>query len=193
MKFLPDQVVARLQTQMQAPDPSGTRYRALRFLGHGGMGLVWLAEDSILQRPVALKILAAEDSAAGLAARLMREAGVLAKLEHPGIVPVHDAGTLPDGRVYYAMKLVNGQRLDRAKTGMSRSEVLRLFQRVCEPVAFAHSCGVIHRDLKPENIMVGAFGEVLVMDWGIAKLRDAAAEKGIMGTTEYMAPEQAAG
>jgi len=170
MKFLPDQVVARLQTQMQTPDLSGTRYRALRFLGHGGMGSVWLAQDSILQRPVALKILAAENSAADLAARLMREAIVLARLEHPGIVPVHDAGTLADGRTFYCMKHVEGQTLDRYAGSLPLRERLRLFQRIAEPLAFAHSRGVVHRDLKPANIMIGPFGEVLIMDWGLAKV-----------------------
>jgi serine/threonine-protein kinase len=170
MKFLPDQVVARLQTQMQTPDLSGTRYRALSFLGHGGMGSVWLAEDSILQRPVALKVLAAENSAADLAARLMREAIVLARLEHPGIVPVHDAGTLSDGRTFYCMKHVEGQTLDHHASPLSLRERLRLFQRIAEPLAFAHSRGVIHRDLKPANLMIGPFGEVLIMDWGLAKV-----------------------
>lgn len=170
MKFLPDQVVARLQTQMQTPDLSGTRYRALELLGHGGMGSVWLVEDSILQRPVALKVLAAENSAADLAARLMREAIVLARLEHPGIVPVHDAGTLADGRTFYCMKHVEGQTLDRYAGSLPLRERLRLFQRIAEPLAFAHSRGVIHRDLKPANIMIGPFGEVLIMDWGLAKV-----------------------
>jgi serine/threonine-protein kinase len=170
MKFLPNQVVARLQTQMQTPDLSGTRYRALRFLGHGGMGSVWLVEDSILQRPVALKVLAAENSPSDLAARLMQEAIVLARLEHPGIVPVHDAGTLADGRTFYCMKHVEGQTLDHYAAPLSLSERLRLFQRIAEPLAFAHSRGVIHRDLKPANIMIGPFGEVLIMDWGLAKV-----------------------
>jgi len=181
MKFLPDQVVARLQNQMQAPDLSGTRYRALRFLGHGGMGSVWLAEDSVLQRPVALKVLAAENSPADLAARLMREAIVLARLEHPGIVPVHDAGTLADGRTFYCMKHVEGQTLDRYADKLPLRERLRLFQRIAEPMAFAHSRGVIHRDLKPANIMIGPFGEVLIMDWGLAR---------VMGTIELSSPAQ---
>ena len=172
MKFLPDQIVARLQTEMQTPDLSGTRYRALELLGQGGMGTVWLAQDSILQRPVALKILTAENSSADLAARLMQEAVVLARLEHPGIVPVHDAGTLPDGRTFYCMKLVEGQTLDRYAVKLPLRERLRLFQRIAEPLAFAHSRGIIHRDLKPANIMVGAFGEVLIMDWGLAKVMD---------------------
>src|SRR3954452_21205120 len=170
MKFIPDQVVSRLQTEMQTPDLSGTRYRALELLGHGGMGAVWLAQDSILQRRGALKIFTAENSSADLASRLMQEAVVLARLEHPGIVPVHDAGTLADGRTFYCMKLVEGQTLDRYARKLALRERLRLFQRIAEPLAFAHSRGIIHRDLKPANVMVGSFGEVLIMDWGLAKV-----------------------
>lgn len=182
------------------------------------MGTVYLAEDSVLGRRVALKILDVPDASGELAARLLREAKILARLEHPGIVPVHDAGALADGRVFYAMKLVEGQRLDRlVSRGESLPDRLRLFQRICEAVAFAHARQILHRDLKPENIMVGPFGEVLVMDWGIAKsLRagaglDAAtqpkeaspahdtsdsaitAHGAILGTPGYMAPEQARG
>ena len=173
MKFLTDPVVARLQAEMRTPDLSGTRYRAVRFLGQGGMGAVWLAEDRILERSVALKVLSAESSPADLAARLMQEAVVLARLEHPGIVPVHDAGTLPDGRTFYCMKHVEGQTLDRHIERLPLRQRLQLFQRVAEPLAFAHSRGVIHRDLKPRNIMVGPFGEVLIMDWGLAKIMSA--------------------
>ncbi len=198
MKFLPDQVVARLQTEMQTPDLSGTRYRALELLGHGGMGTVWLAQDSILQRPVALKVLTAENSSADLAARLMQEAVVLARLEHPGIVPVHDAGTLPDGRTFYCMKHVEGQTLDRYALKLPLRERLRLVQRIAEPLAFAHSRGIIHRDLKPANVMIGAFGEVLIMDWGLAKVMAPANASAMakqvpargMGTAEPSLPEQ---
>ena len=189
MKFLPDHVVARLQTGMQTPDLSGTRYRALELLGQGGMGAVWLAQDSILQRPVALKVLTAENSSVDLAARLMQEGVVLARLEHPGIVPVHDAGTLPDGRTFYCMKLVEGQTLDRYAGKLPLRERLRLFQRIAEPLAFAHSRGIIHRDLKPANVMVGSFGEVLIMDWGLAKVMD---ETGASSVTAQI-PERAMG
>jgi serine/threonine protein kinase len=175
MKFLSDQVVARLQTEMQTPDLSSTRYRALKFLGHGGMGTVWLAEDSVLHRTVAIKVLSAE-SAADLAARLMQEAAILARLEHPGIVPVHDAGALPDGRTFYCMKYVEGQTLDRHMEGLPLRQRLQLLQRIAEPLAFAHARGIIHRDLKPGNIMVGAFGEALIMDWGLAKVMAKAAD-----------------
>ena len=86
-------------------------------------------------------------------------------------MPVHDAGTLADGRSWYVMKRVRGARVDEvANSRLSLADSLRLFARICEPVAFAHARGVVHRDLKPENVMVGEFGEVLVMDWGVAKL-----------------------
>ena len=92
------------------------------------------------------------------------------RLEHPGIVPIHDAGRLADGRLFYVMKRVQGPHAARAPRDVAGpAERLRLFERICEPVAFAHAQGFIHRDLKPENIMVGAFGEVMVMDWGVAK------------------------
>jgi serine/threonine protein kinase len=114
------------------------------------------------------------DDDGDLAERMMREAHIVAQLEHPGIVPIHDLGTLPDGRVFYAMKYVQGRTLDQyVRAGRPLPDLLRVFQRVCEAVAFAHSFGVIHRDLKPENVMVGAFGEVLVMDWGVAKVLNA--------------------
>ncbi len=128
--------------------------------------------------------------------RLLREARVLARLEHPGLVPVHDAGVLPDGRVFYAMKLVRGRRLDRyAADGPTPADRLAVFRKICEAVAFAHANGVVHRDLKPENVMVGAFGEVLVLDWGVARRAEDPAEPGgtVLGTRAYMAPEQAEG
>jgi eukaryotic-like serine/threonine-protein kinase len=218
MNWLSDDAILRLQTATALPDLSAMRYRIVERIASGGMGTVYVAEDSVLGRRVALKILDVPDASGELAARLLREAKILARLEHPGIVPVHDAGTLADGRVFYAMKLVEGQRLDRlVSRGESLPDLLRLFQRICDAVAFAHARKILHRDLKPENIMVGSFGEVLVMDWGIAKsLRgggglDAAtqaneaslahdtsdsaitAHGAILGTPGYMAPEQARG
>jgi serine/threonine protein kinase len=152
---------------------------------------------------------------------MMREARIVALLEHPSIVPIHDVGLLDDGRVFYAMKLVQGKRLDQtARDTASLYDLLRIFQKVCEAIAFAHDRGVIHRDLKPENIMVGPFGEVLVMDWGVAKILGISAgvaasdirqpeshsdddplggQPGdtsggtILGTPGYMPPEQATG
>lgn len=129
-----------------------------------------------------------------LAERLKREAKFIARLEHPGIVPVHDAGVLPDGRVFYVMKLVRGERLDVWAKGRELRERLRMFRRSCEAMAFAHAHEVLHRDLKPENVMVGAFGEALVMDWGLARSVSEASPAGlVMGTPAYMAPEQARG
>jgi serine/threonine protein kinase len=172
MKWLGDGTVDRLQANMREPDLSGTRYRSVRFIARGGMAEVWLAEDMVLQRRVALKILDAEE-APELRSRLLREAHILAALEHPGIVPVHDAGTLPDGRVFYCMKYVEGRRLDDFLASVPGiADRVRLLLRIAEPLAFAHSHGIIHRDLKPENVMVGPFGEILVMDWGLGKLVD---------------------
>lgn len=171
MKFLSDRTVERLREAGAIPDMAGTRYRLLERVARGGMGVVYAAEDEKLQRRVALKVIDVPSADGDLANRLIREALVLARLEHPGIVPVHDVGTLRDGRVFYTMKFVRGQRLDEyIETVSSVTERLRLFLRICDAVAFAHARGVLHRDLKPANIMVGSFGEVLVLDWGLAKL-----------------------
>ncbi|HLG13991.1 MAG TPA: serine/threonine-protein kinase [Blastocatellia bacterium] len=160
--------MARLRADVDLPDLDGTAYQLVRKIGSGGMSTVYLADDLKLGRRVAVKVLSAPDESGELAARMTREARIIAQLEHPGIVPVHDVGTLADGRVYYAMKLVQGRRLDNYEAPLS--DRLRVFQRACDAVAFAHASGVIHRDLKPENLMIGAYGEVLVMDWGIAKV-----------------------
>ena len=171
MKFLSDKTVDRLRRNVDVPDLSGTRYQLLERVARGGMGVVYAALDQTLDRRVALKVLDVPAADGELARRLNREARVLARLEHPGIVPVHDVGTLADGRVFYAMKFVEGQRLDKhIEAVASLSDRLRLFLRICDAVAFAHARGVLHRDLKPANVMVGAFGEVLVMDWGLAKI-----------------------
>ncbi len=171
MKFLSDKAVDRLRQNANAPDLSGTRYQLLERVARGGMGVVYAALDEMLDRRVALKVLDVPVADGDLARRLNREARVLARLEHPGIVPVHDVGTLRDGRVFYAMKFVEGQRLDKhIEAVTSLPDRLRLFLRICDAVAFAHARGVLHRDLKPTNVMVGAFGEVLVMDWGLAKI-----------------------
>ena len=171
MKWLSDSTVKRLREEADLPDLSGTKYRAIQRVASGGMGTVYLAQDTNLGRKLAVKVMNLQDSSGEQAARMLREARIVALLEHPGIVPIHDVGTLGDGRVFYAMKLVQGGRLDQCvNENISLPDLLRVFQKVCEAVAFAHAHGVIHRDLKPENIMVGAFGEVLVMDWGVAKV-----------------------
>jgi serine/threonine protein kinase len=171
MRFLSDKAVDRLRQNANVPDLSGTRYQLLEHVARGGMGVVYAALDETLDRRVALKVLDVPAANGDLARRLNREARVLARLEHPGIVPVHDVGTLADGRVFYTMKFVEGQRLDKhIEAVTSLPDRLRLFLRICDAVAFAHARGVLHRDLKPANVMVGAFGEVLVMDWGLAKI-----------------------
>ena len=180
MRFLSDDAVAHLREITETPDLSATRYELVRELGRGGMGIVYEVRDRELERTVAMKVVETEWNPH----RGAEEARIIAALEHPGIVPVHDSGTLPDGRLYYTMKLVRGVRLDAwALQDHGITERLRLFARICEPVAFAHANGVVHRDLKPENVMVGEFGAVLVMDWGIVGV----------GTPGYMAPEQARG
>ncbi len=208
MAYLPDKVIDHLREAVVLPDFSATRYELLGEIGRGGMGTVYAGRDKQLDRRVALKVLNILDSSGQAAERMAGEARVLARLEHPGIVPVHDLGTLPDGRVFYVMKLVDGTRLDAyAKTSATLNERLRVFSRICETVAFAHSHGIIHRDIKPENIMVGPFGEVLVLDWGVAKIvgierehssagsgaRSHTASGTVIGTPGYMAPEQSSG
>jgi eukaryotic-like serine/threonine-protein kinase len=216
VRWLSDSVVDHLCRVADWPDLAGTKYEVIEKVGQGGMASVYKARDRDLDRDVALKVLLGADANASGKWRLEQEARVIARLEHPGIVPIHDTGLLPDGRVYYAMKLVHGKRLDEhAVPGNSVADVLRLFERICEAVAFAHSHGVVHRDLKPQNIMVGAFGEVLVMDWGVAKLFQAVGPRApnpdspgdpghpatasgtvngtIVGTPGYMAPEQSQG
>jgi eukaryotic-like serine/threonine-protein kinase len=170
MSGLSDAALRHLREISDQPDLSGTPYALVETLGRGGMGTVYLAHDNRLDREVALKVVQLPESKGDLD-RLLLEARVLAQLEHPGIVPVHDAGVLPDGRAFYVMKHVRGYGLDEYARTSPLPERLRTFERICEAVAFAHAHGVIHRDLKPENVMVGPFGEVLVMDWGVAKVR----------------------
>jgi serine/threonine protein kinase len=206
---LSDAALDHLRAVASEPDTGG-RYEILDEIARGGMGTVYRALDRELGREVALKVSSgpAPQAAEG---RLLREAQVLARLEHPGLVPVHDVGTLPDGRLFYAMKRVRGSRLDHHFAAeRSIPARLRTFERICETVAFAHAHGVIHRDLKPENVMVGPFGEVLVLDWGVARLREGGVEPApdsagdapapgrtahgtVLGTPGYMAPEQARG
>jgi serine/threonine protein kinase len=215
--LLSDSIIQHLREVAEWPDCTGMRYQIVEKIGQGGMGSVYLTHDRELDRSVALKVLDDARVAPDFQGRIAQEARVLARLEHPGIVPVHDIGVLPDGRVYYVMKLVRGGRLDE-KVNPERPlpELLHDFEKICQAVAFAHASGVIHRDLKPQNIMVGAFGELLVMDWGVAKLLADSADTPqasmpsingvasastsgkttpgtVLGTPGYMAPEQAWG
>jgi tetratricopeptide (TPR) repeat protein len=199
------------------------RYQLLAEVGRGGMAEVWRARDRDLGRSLAVKVL--QQGLRGrpeLVQRFREEAQVTGQLQHPGIPPVHEVGTLPDGRPFFAMKLVKGRTLDellkeRQGPHADLPRLLGIFEAVCQAVGYAHSKGVLHRDLKPANIMVGAFGEVQLMDWGLAKVRarpdgGAAATEAsgvatvrsltpglssqagaVLGTPAYMAPEQARG
>ena len=210
MTWLSDAALDRLRDAAGWPDLTGTKYEAREAIGRGGMGTVYRVRDTVLGRDVAMKVLCLPEAGGSVAARLRREARILARLEHPGIVPIHDSGELADGRAFYVMKLVEGRRLDAfARETPDLAERLRVFERICDAVAFAHANGVIHRDLKPGNVMVGGYGEVLVLDWGVAKLLDDAetepavdgtdasaastAHGTVLGTPGYMAPEQARG
>ena len=187
--MISDRAIDRLREAAAWPELDA-RYEISGVAGHGGMGTVYVARDTVLQRDVAVKVLDVADRRGARAERLTREAHILARLDHPGIVPIHDSGLLPDGRAYYVMKLVRGRRLDQL-AGASEPLALRLdaFARVLDAVAFAHAHGVVHRDLKPENVMVGSFGEVYVMDWGVAQ-DQALQDDAVVGTPGFMPPEQ---
>jgi serine/threonine protein kinase len=210
MMWLPDATMDHLRAVAAWPEFTTDRYEVLEEIGRGGMGTVYSAFDRVLGREVAIKIGNAVPSSE-LQARLAREARVIARLEHPGIVPVHDFGMLADGRPFYVMKRVQGRTLQACiEAGVPVADRLRIFERVCEAVAFAHAHGIIHRDLKPANVMVGTFGEVMVMDWGVARMLDADSDRSaddttirgpaqgnaatnagtILGTPGFMPPEQ---
>ncbi len=193
------------------PQSDAARYRVVGTVGRGGLGVVLRAIDQALGRPIALKVMAQHDVTAR--ARFDDEARLAARLEHPGIVPIYDAGQFASGAPYYAMKLVGGRTLaaairDAADLG-GRLGLLGAVLAVADAIAFAHSRGVIHRDLKPDNVLVGEFGETIVIDWGLAKELDRAepspdaapvdappertAAGDVLGTPAYMAPEQARG
>ena len=212
MTWLSNDLVERLRDVATRPELATNRYVILRPIGRGGMGSVYAARDEQLGREVAIKVSNAAAPADDLDLRLRQEAKVLARLEHPGIVPVHDAGLLDDGRWFYVMKLVRGETLaDHAASLEHEAARLVVFERVAETVAFAHAAGIVHRDLKPSNVMVGQFGEVLVLDWGVARVlaRVGPAARAVarrpdgtgegtsggtrLGTAGFMAPEQADG
>jgi tetratricopeptide (TPR) repeat protein len=220
-----DDAAKTIDPAVAPPAPSG-RYALGDEIARGGMGVIYRATDTALGREVAVKVLQdrfAPDS--GVARRFADEAHIEAQLQHPAIPPVHDLGTLPDGRPFLAMKLIKGQTLEgllRAgfDVGAERGRFVAIFEQVCQAIAYAHAHNVIHRDLKPENVMVGAFGEVQVMDWGLAKVltgrptvaddpQETTAEThvvslrdsdgsftqagSVLGTPAFMPPEQAVG
>ncbi|MCO4763591.1 MAG: protein kinase [Myxococcales bacterium] len=185
------------------------RYVAVEELGRGGMGRVVRVTDRWLGRDVAMKLLHTDsrESREHIMA-LRREAQIIGGLEHPSIIPVHEIGTRGDGSTYYTMKLVAhtslGEVIDRLSLGDREAAeryglraLVGIFVKIAQALEYAHSAGVVHRDLKPENVLLGEFGEVQVMDWGIAKRlggqRPDGAEGLVVGTPAYMSPEQAAG
>jgi eukaryotic-like serine/threonine-protein kinase len=207
---------------------SAGRYQILGEIARGGMGAVLRGRDPVLGRDLALKVLLDQHrDRADLVDRFVEEAQICGQLQHPGVVPVFELGTLPDRRPFFAMKLVKGQTLaailaERKSPADDLPRFLSIFEAVCQAVAYAHARGVIHRDLKPSNVMVGAFGEVQVMDWGLAKVlprhgqpareprvesvnetvvstlrtagdSDLSEAGSVLGTPAYMAPEQARG
>jgi serine/threonine protein kinase len=167
---------ASLATVSTGPPTSAGRYVLGDEIARGGMGVVYRATDTTLGREVAVKVLLDKfEPGGGAARRFADEARITGQLAHPAIPPVHDLGTLPDGRPFLAMKLVKGQTLDtllkaRTNPGEDRGRFVAVFEQVCQALACAHDHGVIHRDLKPANVMVGNSGEVQVMDWGLAKV-----------------------
>ena len=188
--MISDRAIERLRDAAAWPELDA-RYEITGVAGHGGMSTVYVARDRLLEREVAVKVLDVADPNGSRAARLQREAHILATLDHPAIVPIHDAGVLPDGRTFYVMKLVRGRRLDDLVTGNeSLPNRLTAFSRILDAMAFAHAHRIVHRDLKPENVMVGAFGEVYVMDWGVAQDTTADHERAVVGTPGFMPPEQ---
>jgi hypothetical protein len=223
----PESTPAEPEESVPRP-PVPRRYALKKLLGQGGMGDVWLARDRRLRRLVAVKVMQERWLGnANAVRRFADEAQLTSQLQHPAIPPVYETSELPDGRPYFCMKVVRGRTLasilaDRAGPQDELPRLLAVFEQVCQAVAYAHSKGVIHRDLKPQNVMVGAFGEVQVMDWGLAKvLKDAAPGQGetagasvaasvvetdrtqqadnltqagaVLGTYAYMPPEQARG
>jgi serine/threonine protein kinase len=205
-------------TAPMVPRTGAERYVLDKQIGTGGMGRVFSGRDLRLGRTVAIKMLRTQDAA--LARRFEREVRLAARLQHPGVVPVYDAGFWPSGEPFLVMKLVLGQSLARVvKDADTREDRLALLPNViaaAEAIAYAHDQSIVHRDLKPSNILVGAFGETVVLDWGLAKdlraqeapdrdIPGTTASAGIqpvggdtavgavVGTPSYMSPEQAAG
>ena len=214
------------ESELVAPLPSterGARYAFKKTLGVGGMGEVRLCHDELIGREIALKVMRPESATFDASTRFVREARVQGQLEHPSVVPVYDLGRDEHGALYFTMKRVRGITLEEAIRPTSEGTVrpsqrrlLNAFVSVCLAVEFAHARGVLHRDLKPSNIMLGEFGEVNVLDWGIAKVLGTPADVGaapesapvvdvdgpnsgrtvagsLVGTPGYMSPEQASG
>ncbi len=183
-------------TPSEAPD-----YELLDVIGEGGMGVVYSAKQASIARTVAIKMLKQKDAANdGQREKFISEAVVTGELDHPNIVPIYDLGANDAGALFYSMKRVKGTPWNDVIGEKSLDENLGILMRVADAVSFAHANGVVHRDLKPENVMLGDYGEVLVMDWGLARISsdfpnaDSVSQSDVMGgTPAYMAPEMATG
>ena len=179
------------------------RYELHEEIGRGAGGVIHRATDHDLRRQVAIKRLERHGSSRLQRLRFVTEAQVPAQLAHPNIIPVHDLGKTPSGDLFYVMKLVQGHTLkERIGQGARRGQVLDWLEQVCRGLGFAHHQGVLHRDIKPSNLMIGAFGEGLILDWGLARspqgtIRDEVSpmtlDGDVLGSLGYMAPEQARG
>ncbi|MFK7770058.1 MAG: protein kinase [Mariniblastus sp.] len=161
--------------------PQKDRFEILNEIAKGGMGVIVRAQDHVLRRVVALKIIkpgVAHNSEA--ISRFVQEARICGMLQHPGVVPIHDLGLLDDGKPFLAMKLIDGQTFSKMiQDKTPTNQLLEIFSQICQTLAYVHTKEVIHRDLKPLNVMVGEFGEVQVMDWGLAK---------VLGSDELVGP-----
>ncbi len=186
--------------RMRGPDPPQLptdRYRITSLLQSGGMGLVYRARDQMLDRDVAVKVLRQNRALNPTAVEdFAHEAKVMSFLSHPGVTPIYEMGVCGDGQSFHVMKLVDGVTLREMLTAgrVETAELLNIFTDVCQTMAFAHTRGVIHLDLKPSNIMVGAFGEVNVMDWGLAmytgRRRCAGGDESSRQTTDFVGTDQ---
>ena len=191
-----DKKPSMISSAEDAPD-----YELIDVIGKGGMGVVYAARQSAIARTVALKMLKETDKQTeDQREKFISEAVITGELDHPNIVPIYDLGSNDAGALFYSMKRVKGTPWNDVIKEKSQAENLSILMGVADAVAFAHANGVLHRDLKPENVMLGDFGEVLVMDWGLARISDefpnadAVSQSDVMGgTPAYMAPEMATG
>lgn len=181
---------ARGQSPLTDPNP---RYQVIGEIARGGVGVIMKSRDVDLGRDVAMKVLRSDHAGrSDMLQRFVEEAQIAGQLQHPGILPVYELGLLNEQTPYFTMKLVKGQTLsvllsERDHPGASRARFIGQFEHVCQTLAYAHAKGVIHRDLKPSNILVGAFGEVQVVDWGLAKVL---ARGGLADEAKSLRPEQ---
>ena len=218
----------RIIKQLLKSGLTGDKYEMHEEISHGGMGIIYRANDLGLKRTTVLKVIQKDQANSDIYNRFIEEARITGQLEHPNIIPVHDLGVINREQIYFSMKFIEGEELndiiDALYAGDPNYEeytlfrLLTIFRKVCDATAFAHSKGIIHRDIKPENIMVGDYGEVLLVDWGLAKRekdyeapeptrpkrsffsrREAVMSPKktrfgvIKGTPAFMAPEQAQG